>query len=95
MTFELPRHVDVLGVRYSVSEDSVEPGEDGYCSPARCRIGVRPGLPLDKRRQVFLHELVHAILDQLACEDEYADERLVQGLAIGLDQALASITSSS
>jgi len=91
----IPERVDVLGVAYDVAFDSTEPGEDGYCSPSGQRIGIRPGMGAPKTTQVFYHELVHAILGQLAYDDLYEDERLVQGLAIGLHQALGDLTSSS
>ena len=47
-----------------------------------------------REEQAFLHELVYAILAGFACDEHYQDERLVQGLAIGLHQALFGPTSS-
>lgn len=84
---DIPESVDVLGVTYRVEFGGCEPDEDGFCSPSKLVIGIREGLCPEKEAQVFLHELVHAILEQLARE-EYADEQLVQGIAIGLHQAL-------
>lgn len=84
---DIPRTVNVLGIPYQVEFGGCEPDENGFCSPTKRLIGIRDGLSAEKQTQVFLHELVHAILDQLARE-EYEDEQLVQGLAIGLHQAL-------
>ena len=84
---DIPESVDVLGVTYRVEIGGCEPYENGFCSPSKLLIGIRDGLNAEKQAQVFLHELVHAILEQLARE-EYEDEQLVQGLAIGLHQAL-------
>lgn len=84
---DIPDSANVLGVTYRVEFGGCEPDEDGFCSPSKLLIGIRDGLSAEKQAQVFLHELVHAILEQLARE-EYEDEQLVQGLAIGLHQAL-------
>jgi len=88
MAVEVPRSVSVLGLAYAVETADMD-GEDGSVSPARQLIRLSSGLSAEKREQVFLHELVHALLDQLGYADLYGDEHLVQGLAIGLPQALA------
>ena len=85
---EIPASVDVLGVPYRVERGGCDPDVNGLCSPARRVIAIREGLCPEQEAQVFLHELVHAILDQLSRTDEYEDEQLVQGIAIGLHQAL-------
>lgn len=87
---ELPATVDILGIPYEVVTEEMEDGEDGCISPRKQRITLREGMCEDKRAQVYLHELVHGILDQLGYAELYEDERLVQGLAIGLHQALKS-----
>lgn len=92
---DIPETVSVLGVPYRVERGGVEPDEDGSCSPSKLLISIREGMCREKEEQVFLHELVHAILAGLACDDQYGDERLVQGLAIGLHQVLFRPTSSS
>lgn len=84
----IPESVDILGIPYEVVIEEMEDGEDGCISPKRQRITLREGLSDEKRAQVYLHEIVHGILDQLGYADLYEDERLVQGLAIGLHQAL-------
>ncbi len=88
---DIPDSVDVLGVTYRVEFGGCEPDEEGFCSPSKLLIGIRDGMSAEKQTQVFLHELVHAILEQLA-RKEYEDEQLVQGIAIGLHQALFSAT---
>ena len=86
----IPATVDILGIPYEVVTDEMEDSEDGCISPRRQRITLREGLCDEKRVQVYLHELIHGILDQLGYAELYEDERLVQGLAIGLHQALKS-----
>ena len=87
---ELPTKVDILGVPYEVVVEDMDDGEDGCISPRKQRIMLRDGMCDEKRTQVYLHELIHGILDQLGYSELYEDEHLVQGLAIGLHQALQS-----
>ena len=86
----IPDSVNVLGIAYEVVTEEMEDGEDGCISPRKQRITLREGMCEEKRTQVYLHELVHGILDQLGYSELYEDEHLVQGLAIGLHQALKS-----
>jgi hypothetical protein len=51
-------------------------------------IRLDAGLSEERRDVVLLHEIVHGILNGLRYTAENADEKLVQGLAIGLYQAL-------
>lgn len=83
----IPDNVDILGMPYAVVRDQCEEDENGFCSPSRRVICVREGLPDGYAAQVYLHELIHAVLFQLMRE-EGEDEQLVQGLAIGLSKAL-------
>ncbi len=92
---DIPETVIVLGIPYTVERGGCEPDESGYCSPTKRVIGIREGLCREQEEQVFLHELIHAVLTGLAYDEEYENERLVQGLAVGLHQALCGPTSSS
>ena len=85
---DIPATVNVLGIPYKVEFGGCEPDETGCLSPTRGVMRIREGMGREITEQTFLHELVHAILDQLSRTDEYEDEQLVQGLAIGLHQAL-------
>lgn len=87
---EIPATVDILGIPYEVVTEDMEDNEDGCISSRKQRITLREGMCDEKRAQVYLHELVHGILDQLGYADLYEDEHLVQGLAIGLHQAMQS-----
>ncbi len=87
---DIPTTVNVLGISYNVAICETEPTEEGYCSPAKQTICIRETLSKEKQTQVFLHELIHAILNQLSLDEEYENEHLVQGLAIGLHEALFS-----
>lgn len=90
VTMRIPDTVSVFGIPYRVEYGGCESDENGSCSPSLRVIRVREGLCPEQEQQVFLHELLHAVLAGLARDDEYQDEYLVQGLAIGLHQALFS-----
>ncbi len=81
----------MLGIPYRIERGGVEPGENGFCSPSKRVIGIREGLCEDEELQVFLHEVVHAVLAGLAYHDLYEDENFVQGMAIGLQSVIDSI----
>ena len=91
MLTSTPMEICVLGIPYRIERGGVEPGENGFCSPSKRVIGIREGLCEDEELQVFLHEVVHAVLAGLAYHDLYEDENFVQGMAIGLQSVIDSI----
>lgn len=91
MLTSTPMEICVLGIPYRIERGGVEPGETGFCSPSKRVIGIREGLCEDEELQVFLHEVVHAVLAGLAYHDLYEDENFVQGMAIGLQSVIDSI----
>ena len=91
MILSHPSDISVLGIPYRIERGGVEPGENGFCSPSKRVIGIREGLCEDEELQVFLHEVVHAVLAGLAYHDLYEDENSVQGMAIGLQSVIDSI----
>ena len=80
----MPRRISILGITYRVRYKKLPDGEDGYILPRKQIIVLGRHLSVEKARQVLVHEVVHAILDQLGYLDLYENEHLVQGLAIGL-----------
>lgn len=84
----IPKRIRILGITYAVKRKKLPDGVDGYIVPRRQTIVLGKHLSDEKARQVLIHEVVHGILDQLGYLDLYEDERLVQGLAIGLHEAL-------
>ncbi|MFR5000288.1 MAG: hypothetical protein ACLUCU_07535 [Slackia sp.] len=91
---DIPKSVNVLGIPYRVEFGGVEPDENGSCSPSKRLISIRAGMCAEEETQVFLHEVVHAILAGLSYDDR-TRTGLVQGLAIGLHQALFAPTSDA
>lgn len=86
----IPQSLDILGVPYEVIREDLDE-DDGVIIPSKQVIKVDSKIHGASARQTFLHELLHGILAQLGYEsDVYNDEKLVQGLAIGIHQALGN-----
>ena len=77
----------ILGIEYEVEEVEVvnktEPrlGEINYITN---KILIDRSLPKDKKNQVLMHEIIHAICDLLGYDELGSDEEKVQGLATAL-----------
>jgi hypothetical protein len=72
--------IDILGKRWSVQWK--RPGKlFGRCDSRACLIRVDPDCAADQRRDTLLHEVVHAIDNEL---DTRMKERQVRLLATGL-----------
>lgn len=84
--------VKVAGVNYSVLEiPFVEIGGDknfaGSCSYTECEISILDSLSNERKNQVFVHELAHAIFNE-AGYDEH-DEEMINRIGIVLHQVIA------
>jgi Zn-dependent peptidase ImmA (M78 family) len=87
----IPNEVKVAGITYKVSEkDYVEINVNknclGSCSYADSNIVILNSLSNTRKEQVFVHELVHAVLME-AGYDEH-DEDMVNRIGIVLHQVL-------
>ncbi len=60
-------------------------GEDcyGYCKAGRREIGIWKGVPEDKWREIFIHELLHALF-------WHYDEEWIETVAEQVDDALTA-----
>ena len=82
----LPRHVDVLGVRYEVRRDRklLKQGLDGLCLKQDKRILVAHWLRGDPMWAVFYHEMAHALAYESGMSDfmhPAAEEMFAQAFA--------------
>lgn len=87
----LPENIEILGLAFDVVETPVvnhEQLRDGEIDYRNQVIRIDAGLSDAAKEQVLLHEIIHGVLTQLGFDEETGDERLVQGLAVGLHQAL-------
>lgn len=87
----IPGKVKVAGVVYTVTEQEVieingNRNYQGACDCGQTEIQILSSLSESRKEQVFVHELVHAILNE-AGYDEH-DEELVTRFSIGLHQVL-------
>lgn len=92
----LPSELTIQGLDFSVAEVELVSRDtmaDGEIDCTEQTIRIYSGLSQQKKEQTLFHELIHGCLAQLQYTDEYEDEKLVQGLAVSLHQALAPFTS--
>ena len=85
----LPKSVRVAGIDYKVQEVVEFIGEPemlGCVIYPFAQIRVKESLPADKKWQVFIHELLHAIFMEAGFEEH--DEEMVNRLGIVLHQVL-------
>lgn len=88
--------VDLLGIPYRVQyveTVSREDALDGLICPDDRTIRIYQGLLEDEATEVLIHEVIHGLLMRLGRMEEADDECLVQGLAIGLHQAIKSVSA--
>ncbi|MGM0807501.1 MAG: hypothetical protein ACQET8_22610 [Bacillota bacterium] len=87
----IPTTVNVAGVNYNVVEKEyieIYGGRNyqGSCKYADGLIEVLSDLHSDKKEQVFIHELVHAVFEAAGFDEQ--DEDMVNRLGIVLYQVL-------
>ena len=82
--------INILGIDFKVKQvevidESNEGITEGKLLYSQGVILLKKSLPLDIKRQVLVHEVVHAILIQIGRNDLSDDETFVQTLAIAVD----------
>ena len=62
----IPRSIDILGSKWKIKRQKTE-DEDywGLCEHEEKTIYIHPDCPKDQLDQVLLHELGHALIDEL------------------------------
>lgn len=83
--------IKVCGMVYAVEEkEHFQNGDDrnlwGLCDYEQQKIYIRQSLSVQKKKQVLIHELTHAILHEAGFEEQ--DEDLVNRFSIILHQVL-------
>lgn len=85
----IPYKVKVAGVNYQVHEvDGLIANDSalGRVLYHKTEIQLDCGMSVEKKEQVFIHELLHAIFNESGFEEQ--DEDMVNRLAITLHQVL-------
>jgi hypothetical protein len=86
-------HIDILGYTYSVRFrlDPIVYDNDlceGYCNNQDQRIEVSAELGPDRIRDVFIHEVIHAIYHIFGDRDEWTQERVCDLVGYGIIQVM-------
>lgn len=83
---KIPKSIKIGNITYDITrhENGVLLGEHNISQTSQA-INIIPGMKSDKERNVFFHELSHAILFQAGGFMEYDNEYLVQSMANILD----------
>ena len=64
----IPKSVNILGITYRVQEKAIISRDDarkGEIDFIHCAISIDEALPDDMKKQVLLHEIIHAVCDLL------------------------------
>ncbi|MBC1272673.1 ImmA/IrrE family metallo-endopeptidase [Listeria booriae] len=88
---KIPSEIKVAGVTYSVVEKDVVIIDGcseyiGLCCHSESRIEILSSLSQTRKEQVFIHELVHAILNEAGYKEH--DEDLVSRFSIIAHQVI-------
>lgn len=87
----MTKAVRILGLDYEieevecVSKEELRKGEINFLIN---RIRIDKSMPEDLKKQVLIHEMMHAIFDLLGFEDLCTDENKVQSIATALHQVI-------
>lgn len=85
MPYPPARHVDILAHRYKLELSSTLSDEEmGRCHTSAQHILVRDDLPSDTTKDVFLHEILHAIHFHMELADGSSEESFTSRTATGL-----------
>lgn len=82
----IPSRFSLGGLEWTVRYKNLKSqGVQGLCHFSDCRVEIHIGLRKDMKEQVFLHELMHAVLYTVG-SPEYRNEQLVDTTAHALLQ---------
>ena len=75
---EKPKTVRIFGQLYKITHDYKSDSNYGLTESQHNHIQLRPNLPEDKLKRVFMHELTHAVIaESLLCDAETFDQEQV------------------
>ena len=98
MDFWIPKKFSIGGLEYTVQySDNLRYGEEyGHWNGTKCEIAIayKAGgdtVCLDREKQTFFHELVHAILDAIGKDALNEDEEFIDAFSNALYQAIKTM----
>lgn len=83
-------NINVCGVKYyvmQVEEVDNDPSCLGICIYRESLIQIKRGLSTERKKQVLVHELLHAIMYEAGYEEH--DEELVKNLSVVINQIVS------
>lgn len=83
--------IKILSQEYEVIEEKVIDRDGnllGQVNLITNEISICSDMPKEKKEITLLHEILHAILQQLAFHEECDNENLISGLSTGIYQVL-------
>ncbi len=90
----MKKQIKVFGLNYEIEEvdeiDSVEEGViiAGQIQHLQQKILIRKDLSKERKKVTLLHEILHAIFQQLGFNEEHDNEHLINSLSTALIQVL-------
>jgi hypothetical protein len=92
MELRIPKEFSIFGKTIKVSQPWRVDKQDsrGEWAFLKSSIRIKRNMPIDEKEVVFLHELTHAILDNLEYNDLSNDEEFMERFSRALHQALKS-----
>lgn len=83
---KIPDTIKVGNITYTIIIKKLSKGLFGLHKPAKQEIIISDNLSKKMQRNVFFHELTHALFFQIGAIEEKREELLVQSLANELDK---------
>ncbi|MCJ1785228.1 ImmA/IrrE family metallo-endopeptidase [Mammaliicoccus sciuri] len=83
-------NINVCGVKYYVMQSEEvdnDPSCLGICIYRESLIQIKRGLSTERKKQVLVHELLHAIMYEAGYEEH--DEELVKNLSVVINQVVS------
>lgn len=81
--------IKILGEKYTVKEVDLidyDAGTFGQIDHIKNVIEIKKDIPAEKKKVTLLHEILHAIFQQLGFDEEHDDEHLIKSLSASLIQ---------
>lgn len=82
---KLPKKIKVGNLTYTVIYTKLE-DNFGIHNPGKQTITISNNMSEEMTRNVFIHELMHAIMFQIGADSERRDEILIQSLTNEIDK---------
>ena len=89
----MSRKIKILSMEYEVKEvDNIEHGSDeiGRIQHLDNLILIKRGINEERKKVVLIHEIIHAIFEQLGFSEEHDNEHLINSLANSIYQVFTS-----